>query len=76
MNNIDEDIRLRLKTLLIKGFKSFNEETKIDFSKETAFIGTNGSGKTACLLALNKLFSYNASDRIELLRNICYNLKL
>lgn len=64
MNNIDEDIRLRLKTLLIKGFKSFNEETKIDFSKETAFIGTNGSGKTACLLALNKLFSYNASDRI------------
>lgn len=48
---------MRLEKLKIKGFQCFLEETEIEMSDLTAFIGANNSGKTAVLSALNKLFS-------------------
>lgn len=55
---------MKLSKVIIQGFRSFNQRYSIDFSDETAFIGDNGSGKTACLVALNKLLGSNPIDRI------------
>lgn len=56
-------IIVKIKKLIVDGFRSFGTRTIIEFSKENAFIGNNGSGKTSCLLAMNKMFSPNASER-------------
>ena len=58
------DSFLKLQKLIINGFRSFGTKTVVEFSKENAFIGNNGSGKTSCLLAMNKMFSLNPSERI------------
>lgn len=55
---------MKLKKLIINGFRSFGKKTIIEFSDENVLIGNNGAGKTSCLLALNKMFSQNPSDRI------------
>lgn len=48
----------------IKNFRSFDEnETVINLSKLTAFVGSNSSGKTALIQALLRLFGLNSSDR-------------
>ncbi|MCL8082517.1 ATP-dependent nuclease [Enterobacter hormaechei] len=57
---------MHLKNMTIGGFKSFsyNEPQKISFEKDrTVFIGNNGTGKSAILDALNKLFSVSNSFR-------------
>jgi putative ATP-dependent endonuclease of OLD family len=55
-----------LKKLMVSGYKSISTETPqiIDFEPDvTAFIGHNGTGKSAVLEALNKLFSIDHSLR-------------
>lgn len=55
---------MQIKQLIVKNFRCFGEnESVIDLDKLTAFIGMNSSGKTAVLLALEKLFGSNASKR-------------
>jgi putative ATP-dependent endonuclease of OLD family len=55
-----------LEKLIISGYKSISAETPqtINFESDvTAFIGHNGTGKSAALEALNKLFSIDHSLR-------------
>ena len=55
-----------LKKLIVSGYKSISNESPqtIDFEDDvTAFIGHNGTGKSAALEALNKLFSVDHSLR-------------
>lgn len=54
---------MKIESIIIKGFKSFKDEIKIDLDELTAFIGSNGSGKTAVLEALTRLFSTTKSLR-------------
>lgn len=56
---------MRLSKLIIKGFRSFNEEGS-EFLINTdlsAFIGANSAGKTAALDALQKIFGNTIRDR-------------
>ena len=55
-----------LKKVIISGYKSISTEfpQKIEFEPDvTAFIGHNGTGKSAALEALNKLFAIDHSLR-------------
>lgn len=55
-----------LKKLIVSGYKSISTESPqtIEFEPDvTAFIGHNGTGKSAALEALNKLFSIDHSLR-------------
>lgn len=54
---------MKIESLTLKGFKSFKDESKINLNEFTAFIGSNGSGKTAVLEALTRLFSTNKGLR-------------
>ena len=54
---------MKIESLTIKGFKSFKDEVTIQLDEFTAFIGSNGSGKTSVLEALTRLFSTNKSLR-------------
>ena len=46
---------MKLKTLRIQNFRSFEDET-ISFDDYTCFVGPNGSGKSTVLAALNLFF--------------------
>ncbi|WP_250880616.1 AAA family ATPase [Escherichia coli] len=49
----------------IKGFKSFdNVGQTININSFTSLIGGNGTGKTAVLLALTRMFGVKSSERI------------
>lgn len=61
---IDMGEAMRLVKVILDRFRSFGTKTEIDIDDLTAFIGGNGAGKTTVLLALNKMFSANASERI------------
>ena len=53
-----------IKKLKIKNFRSFGEQEEIiELGDLTTFIGANSSGKTAALLALEKLFGSNMRKR-------------
>lgn len=55
-----------LKKIIVSGYKSISTESpqEIEFESDvTAFIGHNGTGKSAALEALNKLFSVDRSLR-------------
>jgi len=54
---------VKIESLKIRGFKSFKDMTEVDLNKLTAFIGSNGSGKTAVLESLSRLFSTSKSLR-------------
>jgi predicted ATP-dependent endonuclease of OLD family len=55
---------MRLTSLKIKNFRSFgNVETNIDLSNISAFIGSNSSGKTAAIQAIQKIFGITQSER-------------
>ncbi len=57
---------MQIKEITIKGFRCFDDDgATITLSeKNTCFVGNNGSGKTAVLLALQKLFGEGRNDRI------------
>ncbi|MCH8880015.1 MAG: AAA family ATPase, partial [Planctomycetes bacterium] len=55
---------MRLRSLQIQNFRSFNDET-ITFDDYTCFVGSNGAGKSAILTALNVFFRNNASTATD-----------
>ena len=48
---------MRLKQLKLKNFRSYKEETVVDFDDLTAFIGKNDAGKSTILEALEIFFN-------------------
>ncbi len=56
---------MKVESISIQGFKCFSNETKtkIKLDDMTCFIGTNGSGKTAVLEALCRLFGESENLR-------------
>lgn len=54
---------MKIDSITIEGFKSFKEKITINLDHLTAFIGSNGVGKTAVLEALSRLFSIEKSLR-------------
>lgn len=54
---------MKLLRLKIQGFRSFDDEQTIELANTTLLIGNNGTGKTAALEALSKLFASNAGKR-------------
>ncbi len=55
---------MKLHSLRLSNFQSFGENaTEITFNDVTFLIGSNGSGKTAALQALCRLFSFDQSLR-------------
>jgi len=55
---------MKLKTIRISNFQSFGEKAiKFSLDDITYLIGPNGSGKTAALKALCRLFAFNPSMR-------------
>lgn len=55
---------MKLQTLRLSGFQSFGEEvTNLSLENVTYLIGPNGSGKTAALQALCRLFAVDSSLR-------------
>ncbi len=57
---------MRLSTLRIENFRSFEDET-IQFDNYTCFVGPNGSGKSTILMALNIFFRNTSSSVTDLL---------
>lgn len=57
---------MRITTLALSNFRCFGPQpTTIEFDDLTAFIGTNGAGKTAALQALARLFGSAAERRLS-----------
>ncbi|MEO0373016.1 MAG: AAA family ATPase [Cyanobacteria bacterium P01_A01_bin.17] len=55
---------MKIDSVTIKGFRCFGEETTIQLSESiTALVGTNGSGKTALLEALSRVFGVTREQR-------------
>lgn len=55
---------MQLERLIISGFQSFGlEPTTLEFSSRTFLLGANGSGKTAVLHAIARLFGYSPEIR-------------
>lgn len=55
---------MRIETLKLENFRCYGPEpTRIDLVDLTTVIGTNGSGKTAILLALARLFGITSDER-------------
>ncbi len=52
-----------LDKVRIKGFQSFGEKTEFDLKSITYVLGPNGSGKTAFLQALSRMFAYESALR-------------
>lgn len=55
---------MNLATLTIRGFRCYgNESITLRFGALTTFVGTNGSGKTAALMALWRMFGTTSASR-------------
>jgi len=55
---------MRIARICLSNFRCFGEApTTINLDDLTALIGTNGTGKTAILTALVRLFGSRAADR-------------
>lgn len=55
---------MHLERLIISGFQSFGPEpTSLNLAPRTFLLGANGSGKTAVLHALSRLFGYSPEIR-------------
>ena len=47
---------MNLGKVTLKGFRCFEQPVTVEFDDLTAFVGTNGTGKTAVLMALARMF--------------------
>lgn len=58
---------IKLKSIVIKGFKEKSRTVKINFSEESATViyGENGSGKTTLLKIIHAVFNQNGEYLIE-----------
>lgn len=55
---------MRIRRVTLSNFRCFGSNpTSVDFDDLTVLIGTNGTGKTAVLLALVRMFGIRPSDR-------------
>lgn len=55
---------MRINRLTVTGFRCFGPQpTSVELESLTALIGSNGSGKTAVLQALSRLFGISQSER-------------
>ncbi|HEN3660275.1 TPA: AAA family ATPase, partial [Yersinia enterocolitica] len=55
---------MRIESIRINNFRCIGETTTITFQKDiTTFIGTNGTGKTAVMYALQRLFGVSEEQR-------------
>lgn len=55
---------MRLRSLTVRGFRCFGAEgITVDLEPLTCLIGPNGSGKTALLFAVRRMFGIEAADR-------------
>ncbi len=63
---------MRIKKLILKNFRSYNEETEIEFNDLTAIIGKNDSGKSTIMEAL-EIFFNNKLVKIDSLDSCVYN---
>lgn len=54
---------MKLQTVRLSNFQSFGERTELQLDKITYLIGPNGSGKTAVLQALCRLFAFDPALR-------------
>ena len=55
---------MQLSRITLQGFRCFGSEpTIVDISPLTAFVGTNGAGKTAVLMALVRMFGITSAQR-------------
>ena len=71
---------MKLHSIKITNFQSFGEEpTEFTLEEITYLIGPNGSGKTAVLQALCRLFAFDSSlrrvKRTDVLKLILFFLK-
>ncbi len=57
---------MRLKAVILEGFRSYRDRTKIDFSDLTALVGKNDAGKSTVLEALEIFFN---NEQIKLDHN-------
>lgn len=48
---------MKIKTVKIKNFRSYNDEVEIEFGDLTAFVGKNDIGKSTVLEALDIFFN-------------------
>lgn len=51
---------MKLKTVVLRNFRSYRDETRIDLDDLTAFIGRNDAGKSSVLEALEVFFNSEA----------------
>ena len=56
---------MKLRTIQIENFRSFKDET-ISLNRYSCFVGTNGSGKSTVLCALNVFFRDQASSSTDI----------
>lgn len=54
---------MKLQTVRLSNFQSFGDRTELQLDKITYLIGPNGSGKTAVLQALCRLFAFDPALR-------------
>ncbi|MEN6414705.1 MAG: AAA family ATPase [Veillonellales bacterium] len=64
---------MRLREIILKNFRSYEKETKIDIDDLTAFTGKNDIGKSTVLEALEVFFngSIVKLDRVYCFHCIC-----
>src|SRR5580692_3139535 len=55
---------MRISRITISNFRSFGPEpVTVDLSDSTCFVGANGSGKSAVLQAMSRLFGVSGTER-------------
>lgn len=55
---------MKLKKIKLTNYRCFGSEAVIEMDDINAFIGDNGTGKTAALSALNCIFAAKPSERM------------
>ncbi|MCM8529116.1 MAG: AAA family ATPase [Lentisphaeraceae bacterium] len=54
---------MKIASITVNSFRCFKDKTTVNLQQLTGLVGSNGSGKTALLLALTRLFSPQVAER-------------